>query len=289
MSKMLQPSAAPARTALGMATRIIRGIVLIVVCLVFLFPLLIVLLTALQPEGDILSNGIAAIPRHLTLDNFPGTWNDGTLGSYYKNSILITCVKVPLGILVSALAAYPIAHLRFPLRRPIFVLFLLGLGFPVIVALYPLLQILRHMGLGGSLWVLLPPYIAFGIPFEVLVMRGAFSGVPYEMIEAGRVDGASEFGIWARLCIPLVLPAVASLAILDAVATWNEFVMALILIANQSDQTLPLGLLNLQGQFTSNYAELAAGIMLGLLPMVVLFVVARRWLVQGIATGAVKG
>jgi raffinose/stachyose/melibiose transport system permease protein len=281
--------AAPARTALRMTTRTVRALLLIVVCLLFLFPLLIVLLTALQPEGDILSRGIAAIPEHLTLDNFPGTWNDGTLGSYYKNSILITLVKVPLGILVSALAAYPIAHLRYPLRRPIFVLFLLGLGFPVIVALYPLLQILRHIGLGGSLWVLLPPYIAFGIPFEVLVMRGAFSGVPYEMIEAGRVDGASELGIWARLCIPLVLPAVASLAILDAVATWNEFVMALILIANQSDQTLPLGLLNLQGQFTSNYAELAAGIILGLLPMVVLFVVARRWLVRGIATGAVKG
>jgi len=289
MSEMPRTPAAPARKAIRMTMRIVRGAIVIVVCFLFMFPLLIVLLTALQPEGDILNRGIAAVPEHLTLDNFPGTWNDGALSSYYRNSMLILCVKVPLGILISTLAAYPIAHLRYRLRRPIFVLLLLGLGFPVIVALYPLLQLLRQMGLGGSLWVLLPPYIAFGIPFEVLVMRGAFASVPYEMIEAGRVDGASEFRIWARLCLPLVLPAVASLAILDAVSTWNEFVMALILIANQSDQTLPLGLLNLQGQFTSNYSELASGIILGILPMVVLFLVARRWLVRGIATGAVKG
>src|SRR5579862_1469413 len=198
-------SRTPAQTALRTLRRVVLALLLIVVCFIFLFPLLIVLLTALQPEGDILSRGIAAWPEHLTLDNFPGTWNDGLLGTYYRNSALITCVKVPLGILVSALAAYPIAHLRYPLRRAIFVLFLLGLGFPVIVALYPLLQILRHIGFSGSLWVLLLPYIAFGIPFEVLVMRGAFSGIPFEMIEAGRVDGASEFLIWARLCIPLVL------------------------------------------------------------------------------------
>lgn len=286
---MTPPATVPARGALRLTTHVVRNAAVIVVCLLFLFPLLIVLITALQPESDILSRGVAAVPIHLTLGNFPGAWNDGNLASYYRNSLAIVVVKVPLGILVSALAAYPIAHLRYRLRRLGFVVLLLGLGFPAIVALYPLLQLLRGLGLGGSLWVLLPPYIAFGIPFETLVMRGAFASVPREMIEAARVDGGGEFWIWARICLPMVLPAMASLAILDAVTTWNEFVMALVLISAQGNQTLPLGLLNLQGQFTMNYAQLAAGIMLGIIPMIVLFLVARRWLVQGIATGAVKG
>lgn len=282
-------SAAPARVGWRLTARVVRGAAVILVCLLFLFPLLIVLVTALQPESDILSRGVAAMPVHVTLDNFGGAWVDGNLASYYRNSILILVVKVPLGILVAALAAYPIAYLRYRLRRAGFVFLLLGLGFPAIVALYPLLQLLRQLGLGGSLWVLLPPYIAFGIPFETLVMRGAYAGVPREMLEAGRVDGAGEFWIWARICVPMVLPAMASLAILDAVTTWNEFVMALVLISEQGNQTLPLGLLNLQGQFTSNYAQLAAGIIIGIVPMIVLFLVARRWLVRGMATGAVKG
>lgn len=264
-------------------------LLIVAVCLLFLAPLLIVLLTALQPESDILSRGIAAVPQHFTLSNFGGAWSGGSLASYYRNSLLIVIVKVPLGITVSALAAYAIAHLRFKMRRGLFSLLLLGLGFPSIVALYPLLKMLHAMGLGGSLWVLLLPYLAFGIPFETLVMRGAFASIPGEMLEAARVDGAKELKIWATICVPMVLPAVASLVLLDAVATWNEFVMALVLIANQQNYTIPIGLLNFQGQFTTNYSQLSAGILICIVPMIILFLVARRWLTRGLATGAVKG
>lgn len=289
MSELNVHSPARSRGGLAVAGRSGRGLLAVLVCLVFLFPLLIVIATALQPEADILSRGVARVPAHLVLGNFASAWSDGGLASYYRNSVFIVAVKVPLGIIISALVAYPIAYFRFRLRRAIFVLLLLGLGFPVIVALFPMLRLLRDIGLGGTLWVLLPPYVAFGLPFETLVLRGAFANVPRELLEAARIDGAGELRIWLRICVPAVLPALASLAVLDAVTTWNEFVIALVLISNQQHYTLPLGLLNFQGQFTSNYSQLAAGIVICIVPMVVLFLIARRWLVGGMASGAVKG
>src|SRR5579875_2328559 len=220
----------------------------VVAALVFLAPLLIVVITALQPESAIIQRGPAALPEQFTLSNFGQAWGQGDLGRYYLNSFLILVVKVPLGVVVTALAAYPLATMRFRARKFLLVLLLVGLGVPQVIALYPLLIMVSKIGLSGSLWSLLLPYIAFGTPFEVLVMRGAFAGIPRELLEAARVDGASERYIWARVCIPLVLPAIASLVILDGVATWNEFVIALALLSNQSSYTLPLGINNLIGE-----------------------------------------
>jgi len=257
-------------------------------CLVFMVPLIVLILTALQPENNIISNGPAAVPTSLTLSNFPAAWTTGDLGKYYVNSALILLVKVPVGIIVASLAAYPLTKFRFRARKFVLVLLLIGLGVPQVITLYPLLQISRFTHLDGSIWVLILPYLAFGMPFEILVMRGAFMNVPRELIEAARVDGARERRIWARVCMPLVLPAIASLAILDGVATWNEFVIALTLLNSQSNDTLPIGILNLQGQFSTNFAQLTAGVIICVIPMVVLFFLARRYLTKGVAAGAVK-
>jgi raffinose/stachyose/melibiose transport system permease protein len=257
--------------------------------LLYLSPLIVIVLTAIQPQVDLIQRGPASIPHQVDLSNFTSAWTDGGLSTYYRNSLLITLVKVPVGVVLASLAAYPIAHLRFRGRKAIFVVLLFGLGVPQVITLFPLLQITRATGLGGTIWVLLLPYLAFGFPFEVLVMRGAFANVPRELVEAARIDRASEFYIWLRVCMPLVLPTLASLLILDGVATWNEFVIALTLINKQSNYTLPLGIFNLVGQFQSNYPELAAGVVICVAPMIVLFAVARRYLTAGVAAGGVKG
>ena len=265
------------------------GAVVIVGCLVFLAPVFVMLLTALQPNQDVVQYGPAAFPDQWTLTNFSQAWTQGSLSTYYLNSAMILLVKVPLGVLLASLAAYPLTTRRFFGRKALLVALLVGLGVPQVITWYPLLEITRHTGLQGSVWVLLLPYLAFGLPFEILVMRGAFAGRPNETLEAARVDGASEWRIWARVCMPMVLPALASLVVLDGVATWNEFVIALTLLNNQASDTLTIGVLNLQGLFGSNYAQLEAGIFVCVIPMVILFFVARRYLTRGIAVGAVKG
>lgn len=265
------------------------GVAVIVGCLVFLAPVIIMLVTALQPNQDIVQYGPAALPRALTFSNFASAWSQGSLSTYYENSLFLVLVKVPLGVVLASLAAYPLTTRSFRGRKLLLVALLVGLGVPQVITLYPLLQITQHTGLQGSVWVLLLPYLAFGLPFEILVMRGAFSNVPRETLEAARVDGASELRIWGRICMPMVLPALASLIVLDGVSTWNEFVIALTLLNSQASDTLPIGVLNLQGQFGTNYSQLEAGVFLCVVPMVILFFVARRYLTKGVAIGAVKG
>jgi raffinose/stachyose/melibiose transport system permease protein len=268
----------------------VSSVVFILGVLVFAAPLIIVLVSALQPNADLMSRGPAAIPEHFTLNNFSSAWTQADLAQFYRNSLLILVVKVPLGILLTSLAAYPIATMRFASRKTILVLLLIGLGVPQVITLYPLLLMMSHIGLGGSLWSLLLPYLAFGTPFEIMVMRGAFASIPGELLEAARVDGASEWYIWRRVCMPMVVPALASLAILDGVATWNEFVIALALLRNESSYTLPLGIFNLLGEFSqTNDAQLQAGTLICIVPMIILFFVARRYLVRGMASGALKG
>ena len=165
---------------------------MIVGCLIFLTPAIAILLTALQPESSIAQRGPAAVPNQLTLSNFSSAWSTGELGHYYINSLLITLCRVPLAILVSSLAAYPLAKIRFRGRKVLLVLLVVGLGVPQVILLYPLLQITRHLPLNSTVWVLLLPYVATGIPFEILVMRGAFMGVSREYLEAARIDGARE-------------------------------------------------------------------------------------------------
>jgi raffinose/stachyose/melibiose transport system permease protein len=265
------------------------GVVVILACIVFITPVLIMIITALQPFTDILANGPAAFPHSLTLSNFSSAWTSAGLGTFYLNSMLILIVKVPLGILVASLAAYPLAKARFRGRKLTLVLILVGLGVPQVITLYPLLRLTNDMGLSGSLWVLLLPYLAFGLPFEILVMRGAFRQIPHEVLEAARVDGASELRIWGRICMPSVLAPIAALALLDGVATWNEFIIALTLLTSRATYTLPLGINGLVGEFSINYSQLEAGVFICVLPMILLFIIARRYLIHGVASGGVKG
>lgn len=263
------------------------NLTLILGCVIWLLPLFITLSTALQPELDVLQ-GLSVVPKHLTTSNFTTAWTQGGLLTYYKNSLIIVAVKVPLGVALASLAAFPLARYRFRGRRAVLVLFLLGLGVTPLVVLFPLTVLLKQVGIGGTLWSLLFPYVAFGLPFEILVMRGAFLGVPGELMEAARVDGARELWIWAKVVMPLVKPVLGSLLLLDAVATWNEFVIALILINEQSARTLQLGLLNFEGAFSSNISVLTAGTVIALIPMILVFVTLRRHLVRGMAGGALK-
>jgi raffinose/stachyose/melibiose transport system permease protein len=263
------------------------NVTLLLGCLVWLLPLLICLVTALQPQFDVLA-GLSVIPHHVTLSNFTQAWQEGGLGTYYKNSLIMVAVKVPLGVLLAALAAFPLARYRFRGRKPVLVLFLLGLGVTPLVVLFPLTILSKDIGTGGSLWSVLFPYLAFGLPFEILVLRGGFLGVPGELLEAARVDGANELWIWGKIVMPLVRPVLGSLLLLDAISTWNEFLIAFILINQQSGRTLQIGLLNFQGTFSTNVSLISAGTVIALIPMICVFVALRRQLVRGIGGGALK-
>ncbi|HVX79881.1 MAG: carbohydrate ABC transporter permease [Devosia sp.] len=262
---------------------------LTILALLWMLPIFAVISTSLRGQGDLLSGGIFSWPKKIYWDNFVKAWAAGDFSIYFKNSLFVILTKVPLGIAIAALAAYPLAKLRFRLNGPIFLFFLIGLAVPVQVALQPLVVMMRQLQISNTLLALMPPYIAFGLPLQILVLRGFFRLVPNELLEAARVDGASEWRIFWQLMLPLSLPALAALAIIDALATWNEFLLALVLISSKDQRTVPLGLMQFQGEHSSQYTLLMAGVVISIIPVLIIFLFLQRYFVTGLTAGAVKG
>ena len=268
-------------------TALLAGMILL--ALVWMLPVIAVISTSVRSQGDLLGGGIFSLPKKIHWENFAKAWDTGDFSTYFKNSLFVIFTKVPLGIAIAALAAYPLAKMKFPGNGLIFLFFLIGLAVPVQVALQPLVVMMRELGIANTLLALMPPYVAFGLPLQILVLRGFFRLVPSELIEAARVDGASEFTIFFRIMLPLSVPALAALAIIDALATWNEFLLALVLISSKDQRTVPLGLMQFQGEHSSQYTLLMAGVLISIIPVLIIFLFLQRYFVTGLTAGAVKG
>jgi raffinose/stachyose/melibiose transport system permease protein len=271
------------------AQDVILFICLLCLSLVWVLPFVTVLLSSVRGQGDLLGRGIFALPREIRWSNFVKAWETGGFSIYFRNSLLLILIKVPLGIFLASLAAYPLAKMRFRGDLAIFVFFLMGLAVPVQVTLQPLLVMMKQIGIANSLFALIPPYVAFGLPFQIFVLRGFFRLIPLELLEAARTDGASEFRIFWTIMLPLSLPALAALAIIDVLATWNEFLIALVLISAHDSRTVPVGLLQFQGEYSSQYTLLMAGLVISIVPVLTIFLFLQRYFITGLTAGAVKG
>ena len=215
-------------------------------------------------------------------------WARGHFSTTVFNSAVITTIKVPLGLLISAMAAYALSRIRLPAGRAIFLLMLFGTMLPFQVMLAPLFTLVNSFGLINTKVGIILPYLAFGVPYQVFILHGFFSEVPKELSEAALVDGASHFTIFRRIFLPISLPVLAALLILDFVATWNEFAMALVILQDNSTWTLPLGLMSFQSQFQSDYGQLNAAIVMTVLPATVVYLIFQRYFVSGLTSGAIK-
>jgi raffinose/stachyose/melibiose transport system permease protein len=264
-----------------------RGAV-IIVTLFWIAPFAVLLTTAFRTEADFLANGPFSLPSHLTLASFDTAWDTGQFGTTYRNSLLLVLVKVPLGVAIAAPLAYSVSKLRLRFGGAVLFIVLIGLAVPIFIILVPMFTMLRSASLIDSIWGLLPPYLAVGVPFEVLVLASFFREFPDDLMDAARVDGASEFRIFRKIVLPLSLPALITVFILDAVATWNELLMALIILSSAEHRTVPVGLLNFQGQFTTNFTGLSAGILIAIVPILIVYALLQKWIVGGLA-GALKG
>jgi raffinose/stachyose/melibiose transport system permease protein len=263
-------------------------VILGLMAVVWLVPFIFILLTSVRSMNDLISNGVFAWPEQFMLVNFERAWNIGNFSTYFRNSLLLIVFKVPLGIIIASLAAFPLAKMKFRGSTVIFIFFLIGLAIPVHVTLTPLLVMMKQLGIEGRLPALIPPYVVFGLPFQIFVMRGFFRTVPSELLEAARLDGATEWGNFWRILMPLSAPALATLFIIDALATWNELLMALVLISANESRTVPVGLLQFQGQFSSQYTQLMAGVVISITPIIFLYIFLQRYMVAGLTAGALK-
>jgi len=261
---------------------------LIVVAVVWITPFVFIVFTALKANSTVMGESAFAPPTSLEWDNFTGAWARGHFSTTVFNSVVITFIKVPLGLFISAMAAYALSRIRLPAQRAIFLLVLFGTMLPFQVMLAPLFTLVNALGLINRFVGIILPYLAFGVPYQVFVLHGFFNEVPKELSEAALVDGASHFTIFRRIFVPIALPVLAALLILDFVATWNEFAMALVILQDDGMWTLPLGLMSFQSQFSNDYGQLNAAIVMTVLPATIVYLIFQRYFVSGLTSGAIK-
>lgn len=233
----------------------------------------------------------ASIPTSISFGNFVTAWQRGGFAQALTSSTIVATSVVIVSVVFSALAGYAFALMRFPFKRVIFLVLLAGLVLPYEVMIIPLFFEFRSVGLIDSRWVLILPQIGLSVSFGTFWMRTAFEAQPGSIVEAAQIDGANSWVVFRQVLVPIVKPAILSLAALLFLFTWNEFLLALVLIPqNTSVQTAPLALSFFASQRRGgDPSVIAAAALIVALPVAILYVALQRRLTQGMTTGATKG
>jgi putative chitobiose transport system permease protein len=263
-------------------------VVLTAFAAITVFPFLWMLLTSLKgPADPIASVPPQLIPGHPTLANYQKVLASLPIVQFFQNSIIVSICVTGLNALVSTMAAYPLAKMRFRGREAVFYLLLATLIVPAQLTYIPsfilAVQVFQYY---DSLPAVIFPALASA--FNIFLMRQAFRGVPNDLIDAARVDGAGEWRIWWQILVPIVRPSIAAVAIFTFVTSWNDFLWPSLMLHDRTQMTLPVGLAALQGFFSSDFRSIAAGVTMTVVPILLFFIVVQRWFVRGLA-GAVKG
>lgn len=262
---------------------------LVVTSALWALPFVIMFFTSVKTNPDISANAPWALPTEWRWANYADAWHTGNLGTTGLNSLIISAIKVPLGLLLAAGAAFAIARIRFRGHRVVLGLIAVGSMVPIQIGLGPLFSTMLNLDLLDSRWGLLLPYLAFGVPYQIFVLYGFFRSIPDELEESARIDGASTLRIFLQVILPLAKPALAALFILDFVATWNEYAMATTLLRSQGNWTVPLAVQSFSTQFATEYGPLNAFIIMSAVPVLIVYLMFQRYFVQGALAGAVKG
>lgn len=258
------------------------------IALVMLFPLLWLISTALKsPTENILQSPPQLLPASPTLDNFFSVWNSLPFGQYLYNSTLVSVLTVGLNLLFCALAAYPLARLSFLGRDWIFVAIVSTIMIPFQIVMIPLYILTVQLGLRNSYLGMIFPSLASA--FGIFLLRQAFMSVPKEIEEAARMDGSSELGLWWHIMLPAVRPALVTLAIFVFIGAWSDFLWPLIVIQDENLYTLPLGVAKLAGTFSLDWRLVAAGSVIAIAPVLLLFLFLQRYIVPTETGSGVKG
>jgi ABC-type glycerol-3-phosphate transport system permease component len=269
------------------AGRVVGYGVLILLTLSSIFPLIWMVITSLRERYDVFGGPL--IPKHVNLDAYRFILTDFHIITFFRNSLVITSTTVLAVVSLATLAGYAFAHLDFWGKEIIFLVLLGTLMVPPTVLILPLFLQLRDLGLVNTQRGLALAYISSGIAFSVFLMRSFFKTLPTELIDAGRVDGASELGIFLRIMLPLARPGIATVLIFQFMGTWNEFLYAATIVQTPKMRNLQPAIFSMVGRYSTNWPALTAALTLSILPIIIVYVFMQRQFVAGLTAGAVRG
>lgn len=249
-------------------------------------PLVGVLLNAVTPRDE--ATGGLRVPSRVVWGNFATAWEQGHFGSYMRSSVIVTLSVVAITVVLATLAGYGFARLEFPGSSALFYVILVGLMLPAEAFIIPLYYNLRGMGLTNTYWGLIAPQVAQSLAFGTFWMRNTFRTFPTSIIEAARLDGATEWRLLWRVVLPAARPALVTMCLLLGMWTWNEFLIPLVMVTDETLRTAPLGMAFFQGRRSTDYALLAAGGVIVAAPVVLAYTFAQKHFIRGMLGGATR-
>jgi raffinose/stachyose/melibiose transport system permease protein len=262
--------------------------ILAAVVIIWIAPIYTLMATAIKSKQDFYNNAsLFSLPKSIAWNNFTDAFIKGRLFAYMRNDLLICCLKVPLGILVEALAAFAMTRLNIKHKTGLFIFFIIGMMLPFQAALVPINVVYSRLNLLNTYFGLFYVYIGFGISYGILVLRGFFRTIPRDIDDAAVIDGCGKLRLFWNIILPISKPAIATLVITDFLATWNEYLLAMVIINDNNKKTVPVGLMTFVGEHGTDYGLLCAGVLISLLPVLAVYLIFQRRFVEGLA-GSVK-
>jgi len=268
--------------------KILLYMFLIIFTLSYMMPFFSAIITSVRTMDDISLNGFFSMPREIVLQNYPQAWEQGGVSKYMLNSFIITIPALIGTIFLSSLSAYALARHRFPGNRPLYFMYVSGTMLPFQILLLPVFLLTNKLGLYNTYWGIILIHVAFQLGFCTFVLRNFMRTLPSDIMEAARIDGASEFGIYWRIVMPLTVPAIAAVATLEFTWIFNDYLWAIILVQNDDLKPVTAGLSTLQGQFVTNWPLIVAGALIATLPTLIVFFALQRYFIGGLTLGSGK-
>ncbi len=263
--------------------------ILIALALICVFPIIWTFLTSIKVEEDIVTREMVYFPTRFTFDSYIKLWYQSSYPTLVINSLVVTGLTVLICLLTGTIASYAFSRFHFPGRTQLMLGYLVVRMFPAVLMIIPLFIVMRQVGLLDSTYGLAVAYTSFLLPLFVWMLKGFFDAAPKELESAARIDGSTRLGAMFRIVIPIARNGLVATCVFVAIAAWNEYLFALMLTTSQGSRTWPVGLQLMVGEFQLPWGMLAAGGMISILPVIILFAIVQRVMVAGITAGAVKG
>ena len=263
-------------------------LLLSVFLLIILIPIISLVFSAFKTDVEVIK-GPLTLPSQLRLDAFKDAWTTGRFNYFFRNSVVVTISVVIASVFLSTLTGYAFALLPVPGRKFLYPLLLLGYMVPFEAVIIPLYHMMNRMDLIDTYWALILPQVGLSVSFGTLWMASFFRATPRELVDAAAIDGCNRWQLLWRVLWPLARPAVLTLVVLVFMWTWNEFLLALVLVQKETMRTLPVGLAFFQGRYSANTPLMAAGSLIVAGPVLLVYILFQRYFIRGMLGGAVKG
>lgn len=270
--------------------KLIPHIFLMGYLLIILYPFLFVLFSSVKSNNQAIASNPFGLPSSIMFDNYVNAWVNAKISTYFWNSLWIGIVAAVISILFAAMMAFAVTRMRYKkISAIVFQLILIGMLIPNNSLLLPIYGIMRNLNILDTPYALLLPYVANAIPFTVIILAAFMRSLPGEIEEAAVIDGLRPAGLFARIILPLTVPAIVTVFIINFLGNWNEFLLANYFISSNELKTLPIGMVGFRDAYNTNYAQMSAGIVFSVLPVMIIYAILQEKIIEGVTAGSVKG